>query len=115
MRISDWSSDVCSSDLSRHVPTFLAGDVGRQRLHDAVADHPGREETADLPEVPAENTAQINRQGHYEPDVAGTEQEHPGRRQNVDRPALGQDVTEPWFGFRFTQVLFQQEIGRAHV
>src|SRR3546814_7396275 len=27
MRISDWSSDVCSSDLFRHAPSLIAGAV----------------------------------------------------------------------------------------
>src|SRR3546814_19904109 len=32
MRISDWSSDVCSSDLDREgEPRLLCGDAGRQR------------------------------------------------------------------------------------
>src|SRR3546814_6924197 len=32
MRISDWSSDVCSSDL-HHRYTFDAGDLGRNGVH----------------------------------------------------------------------------------
>src|SRR3546814_10579002 len=57
MRISDWSSDVCSSDLnSRSTRDFLAFeqrrddlfdtpalDLGRRRQDDAVAKHPGGE------------------------------------------------------------------------
>src|SRR3546814_20674030 len=35
MRISDWSSDVCSSDLARHA------DIGkRQKLENAILDPP---------------------------------------------------------------------------
>src|SRR3546814_17689772 len=30
MRISDWSSDVCSSDLVRHADFFAKGDAERQ-------------------------------------------------------------------------------------
>src|SRR3546814_3914353 len=42
MRISDWSSDVCSSDLLRSVreefggPAFVGFDVRRRRADDAV-------------------------------------------------------------------------------
>src|SRR3546814_8601317 len=34
MRISDWSSDVCSSDLLRRGEAVLLGNVQRQRLLD---------------------------------------------------------------------------------
>src|SRR3546814_9019036 len=48
MRISDWSSDVCSSDLSRHQHRYVAGNAQRpaalieqsalrSALHDPVA------------------------------------------------------------------------------
>ena len=91
------------------MPTFLAGDGGRKGLDDAVANHPGRQEAPDRPEVPAEHAAQVHRQGHHEPDIAGAEQEHPRRREDVDCPALGQDVAKPGLGFGLAQVLLQQD------
>ncbi|MNC49279.1 hypothetical protein D3C75_984480 [compost metagenome] len=83
------------------MPTFLAGDVGREGLHNAVANHPGRQEATNRPEVPAEHAAQVHRQGHHKPDITGAEQEHPRRRKNVDGPTLGQDVAKLGLGFRF--------------
>jgi len=44
--------------------------TGREGLQDAVANHPSRQEAANLPEVPAEDTAQVNQQGHHNPDFA---------------------------------------------
>src|SRR3546814_8578009 len=38
MRISDWSSDVCSSDLRGGVPGCTAGEYARSVLEDAVED-----------------------------------------------------------------------------
>src|SRR3546814_1575013 len=35
MRISDWSSDVCSSDLRGDVDAALGGERGKQRLDQA--------------------------------------------------------------------------------
>src|SRR3546814_12379887 len=32
MRISDWSSDVCSSDLSSAVPTFLVSQLAQRHV-----------------------------------------------------------------------------------
>src|SRR3546814_18101110 len=39
MRISDWSSDVCSSDLQRPVETILPTDVFHVRLRTGLAGH----------------------------------------------------------------------------
>src|SRR3546814_11648290 len=49
MRISDWSSDVCSSDLRRGVrkPGKIAGAVARgEQPHQRAIDVPGRDEAA---------------------------------------------------------------------
>src|SRR3546814_9213335 len=81
----------------------------RQRLHQAVADHPSREKAADLPEIPPQRSGQEHRQRDHEPDVTGAEQEHAGGRQLVDRAALGNDVAEPGLGFRFAQVTLRSE------
>src|SRR3546814_4142101 len=43
MRISDWSSDVCSSDLEEHRPAGRAGGGGR------VAGRAGRDRADDVP------------------------------------------------------------------
>src|SRR3546814_12026896 len=37
MRISDWSSDVCSSDLIRHAGAF--GDTVRNVIHGVITSH----------------------------------------------------------------------------
>src|SRR3546814_13953423 len=41
MRISDWSSDVCSSDLARRLRCVLHGGWGRIRASAAAAAHGG--------------------------------------------------------------------------
>ena len=66
----------------------------RGRLHDAVADHPDREERADLPEAPAELGAQEDGQADDEPDVARGEQEDPRRGEDVDGAVVGEHVAE---------------------
>src|SRR3546814_11597670 len=35
MRISDWSSDVCSSDLVLSTMNFLSVDIPRKKIHSA--------------------------------------------------------------------------------
>src|SRR3546814_6972659 len=68
MRISDWSSDVCSSDLRRH--------AGRQRFGGQFE---GRHVEADDPAVaPA---------AHVEDQVAGREAIHPAFDHLADRAA----------------------------
>src|SRR3546814_5234168 len=56
MRISDWSSDVCSSDLPRH---HLVLDGGRHELSDIAAEH------RDLLDQPARDRLQRDI-GHQE-------------------------------------------------
>src|SRR3546814_11014171 len=41
MRISDWSSDVCSSDLAAYVPVDISGDFLRDSAEGLAARFPG--------------------------------------------------------------------------
>src|SRR3546814_8332822 len=79
MRISDWSSDVCSSDLIDRLPAG-APVVRRQRLDTAAVEGDSRAELGD-------------QQKDDIADAGGAER--PGRpdMQDVD-VALGQDVRE---------------------
>src|SRR3546814_9119741 len=51
MRISDWSSDVCSSDLVSDRRGFLhaarGGDAQRQQLSDGIVEPSAKRETGD--------------------------------------------------------------------
>src|SRR3546814_11552113 len=83
MRISDWSSDVCSSDLGQDQPGRLDGDVGPgadgdahvgpgqgRSVVDAVADH------GDL-------QAAVLELGHLEGLVLGRSEERRGGKECV--------------------------------
>src|SRR3546814_20938630 len=84
MRISDWSSDVCSSDLCRHGP---GGNAGGQRL---LTHRP-----AEFPADPASIRFLLVRPGDGKPDAelaCGTDPEpaglpHPGVEQAPRRNA----------------------------
>src|SRR3546814_9542368 len=47
MRISDWSSDVCSSDLVGILRDRQEGNRDDARQHDEDGDHPGEDRTVD--------------------------------------------------------------------
>src|SRR3546814_6702404 len=72
MRISDWSSDVCSSDLAQH----RGAGIDRQRMrrdHDRIGRGPGRMVRSGRGDLPAGCTGgQRDQQadGHAAPGVA---------------------------------------------
>ena len=76
-----------------------AAEQARSRgLHGAVADHPEREERADLPEAPAKLAAQEDGQADDEPDVARGEQGEPSGGEHVHGPALREHLREAGVG-----------------
>ena len=66
----------------------------RGRLHDAVADHPQRQKSADLRERPAQHRVQKYRQADHEPDVTRTEQKEARRRQPLIAGRVGEHLGE---------------------
>src|SRR3546814_9579452 len=78
MRISDWSSDVCSSDLPRH---HLVLDGGRHELSDNAAEH------RDLLDQPARDRLQrdIGHQEHRLDPVVERSEEHTSELQSLMR------------------------------
>src|SRR3546814_10769007 len=118
MRISDWSSDVCSSDLLRQAGKAVAR--GLQLTADRLADNVG--------EFLSEESGLMANRPSFE-DWAGTLQ---SMRQRLDRlearvTALGASPTRASLGkggFMFTffrllhivcVALRYRQIGRAHV
>src|SRR3546814_5121944 len=60
MRISDWSSDVCSSDLAR-VAVLLRDPVGLVQLEDV--EHPARVHASVLGQIPSDRYQPTQRGG----------------------------------------------------
>src|SRR3546814_14910188 len=80
MRISDWSSDVCSSDLER-------GDVAR-RLAVLQPGHNGRSRQADA-ELPVDEVLRVAGRGSAGTDVAGDSRLPRGGRRDAGRHRAG--------------------------
>src|SRR3546814_17128007 len=76
MRISDWSSDVCSSDLHRRIGGVVHGE------HDAGDDLQHQREPGEHAEIPA--IVQVARHGIARADSIVDE---PGKRQALTDPA----------------------------
>src|SRR3546814_10148983 len=51
MRISDWSSDVCSSDLERHRHRYEVNTAYKERLEDGGLVFSGMSPDGTLPEI----------------------------------------------------------------
>src|SRR3546814_11666321 len=62
MRISDWSSDVCSSDLQRGLSFDSAVGPALHRPHRRCADRLGRRPVGRLPQVFAEGARRVDRE-----------------------------------------------------
>src|SRR3546814_20462308 len=76
MRISDWSSDVCSSDLLRPLRESLSASLRR----------PASNRLLPLPEFPAAAAAEHagTKQAHRKPDDERDPQRLPAEREQVD-------------------------------
>src|SRR3546814_7740025 len=102
MRISDWSSDVCSSDLQRHAGHELVGYHAEAERHDAAL----RPDERDRPRDGAGNARA------FEDDVRRPAERRRDlllRRIALEKEMLGTHR----FGERAAAVAAQ--IGRAHV
>src|SRR3546814_4096969 len=99
MRISDWSSDVCSSDLAQDHPGHADAPRRRNRL-DAVGGHEARQDVrlAEVAQAPGQC-------GHDadQADRAAAEPVEPARVELADHVDGGLETT------------VVHQIGRAHV
>src|SRR3546814_19070123 len=96
MRISDWSSDVCSSDLiaDRIVP--VDGDRARRRRHDAADDADQRRLARAVGAEQRENLAafdvEIDRLQRAEATVIGLADARDRRDREIGRASGGERV-----------------------
>src|SRR3546814_10296456 len=104
MRISDWSSDVCSSDLVRERPRDSALWVDIARFRDANADTLGARDAVDYAiELDGKNSAAL------------------AYTANLVRTQGGLNASLGWYEKALAadpddaDALIDQEIGRAHV
>src|SRR3546814_1619563 len=105
MRISDWSSDVCSSDLRAMAANLVVGDAHRDRGAPVVDRDEHRDAAADLLLQPVDRPAQflgIEPVDHLrqERHIADLLDRRPGSRPATAAPSTAKR---------------QCQIGRAHV
>src|SRR3546814_6771990 len=99
MRISDWSSDVCSSDLSIVLLAMIAAFLG-MRLYSVLGKRTGHEQEPVLP----------RRDERVVP--------LPVRRDDADTPSAPRDAAADTSGLVYepaAEAGLRAQIGRAHV
>ena len=89
--------------------TALCQQPRRERLHDAVPDHPHRKEPAHSAMAPPQPVGEEHGQRHHEPDVTRPEQEEPRRRQTIDGRRLRQHRPQRWLLLRLADVLVEEQ------
>src|SRR3546814_4164862 len=99
MRISDWSSDVCSSDLLVALALQACGLFGDARIDAAAQLGVLLRESVDVMRQIAADAGKVVGRAHFEPSAAQIAQD---QAEGSERAACGADERV-------------DEIGRAHV